>query len=207
MQTKEEKIGIGSPIFEKVLSRSVNTAIEVLITSEAFSETTQGAYWEMKGRHEKVKELQNSYWKMQGSQDNFDKEITSDREWKEIHYSVTGGKVFLPEGIDIKELMLVFRARLTNHIIELLCDSNTCEELTYDQIGELVLVLEPLSAVFDGNKENLGFETEISFCPKAKEVMDVLNEKYSKILRNEGYDEFAFIMDLKEPKEPKDVKE
>ncbi len=189
MQT-EEKIGIGSPEFQKIVSRSVKVATMKITDPGLFPE-----------------KIQDPYWKMQGSQDNFDKEITSDREWKEIHYSVTGGKVFLPEGIDIKELMLVFRARLTNHIIELLCDSNTCEELTYDQIGELVLVLEPLSAVFDGNKENLGFETERPFCPKAKEVMDVLNEKYSKILRNEGYDEFAFIMDLKEPKEPKDVKE
>ena len=134
---------------------------------------------------------------MQGSQDNFDKEITSNWEWKKTHDIITGGKVFLPEGIDIKKFMLVFRAKVTNHILELLCDSNECKELTYDQIGELVLVLEPLSAVFDGNKENLGFETERPFCPKAKEVMEVLNEKYPKILRNEGYDEFAFIIDLK----------
>lgn len=192
MQTKEEKIGIGSPVFQKIVSRSVKVAIMKITDPGVFP-----------------KKIQDPYWKMQGSQDNFDKEITSDREWKEIHYNVTGGKVFLPEGIEIKELMLVFRARLTNHIIELLCDSNTCEKLTYDQIGELVLVLEPLSAVFDGNKENLGFETENSFCQKAKVVMEMLNEKYSQILGNEDYDEFAFIMDLKGDKEDEkeDVKE
>lgn len=184
MQTKEEKIGIGSPVFQKIVSRSVKVAIMKITDPGVFPE-----------------KIQEPYWKMQGSQDNFDKEITSDREWEEIHYSVTGGKVFLPEGIDIKELMLVFRARLTNYIIELLCDSNTCEELTYDQIGELVLVLEPLSAIFDGNKENLGFETERPFCQKAKVVMGILNEKYSQILGNKQYDEFTFIKDLKNFKE------
>ena len=182
MQTKE-KIGIGSPEFQKIVSRSVKVAA-MKITDPMFPEKTL-----------------DSYWRMQGSQDNFDKEITSDSEWKKIHYSVTGGKVLLPEGIDIKELMLVFRARLTNYIIELLCDSNACKELTYDQIGELVLVLEPLSAVFDGNKENLGFETETPFCQKAKVVMGILNEKYPQILGNEAYDEFTFIMGLKEVKD------
>ena len=183
MQTEEEKIGV----LQKALSRSVNVAIEKLTAPSVLPLTLSKKVW-------------NGYWEMQSAQDNLEKKITSDEDWRKIFINITGGRVYLEEEINIKEFMILFRSKLTKRIIKLLCDSDACKKLTYRQIGVLVLVLEPLSEEFDGTKENLGIVTKTAFCKKAKKVMAWLNENYSKILGNGDYDEDAFIMDLKNKK-------
>ena len=179
MQTKE-KIAVENPIFPKTLLRGVNVAIEELIKNPVLPE-----------------EIRDAYWRMEYLQDNSDGEIISNVELENLFDTMTKKRVFLDKGINREIFMKRFRLKLTKQIIGLLCDSEACENLTFDQIGALTLILEPISEFFDGKKENLGIETESPFCPKAKKVMDILNEKYPKIINEDNYDEDAFITYLK----------
>lgn len=180
MQTEEEKIAEENPIFPKTLSRGVNVAIEVLIKNPLLPE-----------------DIRDAYWRMAYLQDNSDGESISNVEWENLFDTMTKKRVFLDKGINRKIFMRRFRSKVTNQITELLCDSEACEKLTFDQVGALTLILEPISEFFVGKKENLGIKTKSPFCPKAKKVMDILNVEYPKIINEDNYDEDAFIMDLK----------